>query len=485
MTKMFKYAASAFLCLFFIQVKAQKISLKINAEPSVNKKVTVTTPVLGSFFSAAGKEYTLNEANSLTTVLPSPGIGIIRIEKDFYQVNLIASGSNENYTLDFEGEKKGWLIKGTNATGQMLFNKLFYDNTRTRYAELDKFPTATARVNEVARLKQNDLSQFKTLLDKKEINLAFYNEIEKQADVYYRLLLSTDLFFISRGYSKPKVEFDATHLAAYKETVSVITQPYVKRSVLYEVFLSRYISSLELQAKADGKDIALDREKYGANYSLWHIDLLKPVLKQADLEHPWATLIASGIGVNQNEKEWPTNFEDFKKTYPRSKYIPVLTPLVKRVADYQLNLAQGNADIKFLSDTEQINTLEELGQAVKGKVTYIDLWATWCGPCREELQYSIKLHHQFEEIGVQPLYLSTDVKSADAAWRTMLKGLGLKGMHIRTSDALRKDLNKVVPNFNGIPRYLILNKEGKVVNWDAQRPSSGSLLIEQLKNVQN
>lgn len=481
--KINKLFALISLAMLALQVSAQQVTLKISSIPSVDKTVSVRIPVKSMYFNPSVKQYLLKNNNQLEVKMAAFNPGIVQVDKYYNSVNLLCLGKAEAYSLYYQGEKQDWLIKGPNAAGQTLFNKLFKDDTRSRFEELDKFPQTADRVKYVNEQKAKDLAKFKALLVQKKISSTFYTEVAKQADVYYRLLLSTDLFFIHQGFSKPKIDFDSSHLAAYKNAVSVIKEDYVKRSNLYPVFLSRYMSYLELQGKADGKGQDVEEKKYAGNYCFNQIHKIRSVFDKRDAELPWATLISEGVEQNHNEKEWIENFREFKNIYPSSLFIANLNPMIRKIEDYQQSLIQEHLEIKFLTDTEAIQTIEQLGEAVKGKITYVDLWATWCGPCREELQYSIKLHQKFEAIGVQSLYVSIDNPSADAGWKVMLKGLNLKGFHIRTSEALHKDLNTKVPKFTGIPRYLIFNKEGKVVNWDAKRPSDGNLLLEQLKAV--
>ena len=64
----------------------------------------------------------------------------------------------------------------------------------------------------------------------------------------------------------------------------------------------------------------------------------------------------------------------------------------------------------------------------------------------------------------------------------MVKGYPLKGLNVRAGESLQKEINHEVPKFTGIPRYLIVNDQGEIVNWDAKRPSDGIELIKQLSS---
>ncbi|WP_443943675.1 TlpA family protein disulfide reductase [Pedobacter sp. AW1-32] len=477
---------SALIFLLFVfttrSVLSQSLSLKIISEPGSNTQVDIRLPIHLNFFQPNEKRIQADVNQQAILNLEAVDPGIIQISQDYQTVNLIHLAADEHYTLNFfDGEK--WEISGTNAEGQILFNQLFKDNTRSRFKELDSIPQTADREAYVRKLMTSDLNQFKDLLNSGKISLIFYKAVEQNADIYYRLLLCTDMFFISRGFTKPEIEFDASHLAAYKKATSIISDQRTKSSYLYPVLLGRYLSYVALDAKSKGGNLDFDRAKYGENFSLYSINLVRNTFNVQEAEFPWATLMAEGIGYNRNEPEWIENFQSFQHLYPKSPYLPLLKRLVDKVKVFKERLRMDAPEVEFIPASDSINTFEQLAERVKGKVTYVDLWATWCVPCREELQISIKMHDALTALGIQALYLSIDADNKDLEWKNMAKGMGLNGKNMRATQAFYKYITETVPKFTGIPRYLILNREGKIVNWDARRPSDGQKLIDQLKSI--
>lgn len=111
----------------------------------------------------------------------------------------------------------------------------------------------------------------------------------------------------------------------------------------------------------------------------------------------------------------------------------------------------------------------------KGKVVYIDYWASWCGPCRQQMPFSKKLHHKIEdELGKKAtkdivfLYISID--QDEAAWRKGIEAMSIEGTHA-FSNARWPDGAGNYFQIPGIPRYMIMDKEGKIVDMNAPRPS--------------
>ncbi|MGN6419220.1 MAG: TlpA family protein disulfide reductase [Pseudobacter sp.] len=174
------------------------------------------------------------------------------------------------------------------------------------------------------------------------------------------------------------------------------------------------------------------------------------------------------------------SFTAFKEKFPHSKLSPWLEPSIAKVKTYYQNVANNN-NVKYLDNYQDISTFEQLREKLKGRITYIDIWATWCGYCVEEFKYAPLVHPAFKKMNVETLYLSLDVDNANENWLKMVKGMNMGGVNIRAGSALAKDMSNVIPNFEGIPRYIIIGRNGEVLEWDALRPSAGKALIAQLE----
>lgn len=112
----------------------------------------------------------------------------------------------------------------------------------------------------------------------------------------------------------------------------------------------------------------------------------------------------------------------------------------------------------------------------KGSYVYIDLWASWCGPCCKEVPYLQKLEKELQNKDVKFVSISIDKK--EAPWKAKMKALNMEGNQLHNPDnSLAEALN-----VNGIPFFLIYDKEGNLYMYNAPRPSHPALkeLLESL-----
>ncbi len=113
-------------------------------------------------------------------------------------------------------------------------------------------------------------------------------------------------------------------------------------------------------------------------------------------------------------------------------------------------------------------------------VVYIDVWATWCGPCIAEHPAMEKLQQRFKNSPVAFIAVSTD--SSPVPWKKMVEERKLGGIHLYAPGAWKSKINEDYV-INSIPRFILIDKEGKIVDANAARPSGdiGDQIDELLK----
>ncbi len=131
-------------------------------------------------------------------------------------------------------------------------------------------------------------------------------------------------------------------------------------------------------------------------------------------------------------------------------------------------------------DGKNTFSLENMLAQYKGKFVLIDFWATWCVPCRQEIPYWEKLSRQYPTDKI--VFLSVSLDKEIQVWQ---KGVIASGV-VKNYQYLWLNSEKSAfakqYDVSTVPRYMLFDKEGKIINMDAPRPSEPaiSLLLDKL-----
>ncbi|MFC0876555.1 redoxin family protein [Saccharicrinis sp. FJH2] len=105
---------------------------------------------------------------------------------------------------------------------------------------------------------------------------------------------------------------------------------------------------------------------------------------------------------------------------------------------------------------------------LKGKVVFVDVWATWCGPCKYEIPFLKTLESELHNKDIA--FVSISIDDDKDAWEKMVKDENLQGYQIFADKAWESD---IVKNYliRGIPRFIMIDKNGNIIDINATRPS--------------
>jgi thiol-disulfide isomerase/thioredoxin len=174
------------------------------------------------------------------------------------------------------------------------------------------------------------------------------------------------------------------------------------------------------------------------------------------------------LGMHGITPETDSIFSDFKEAYRQSEYLAALN---KTYAEF-LALAPGNPAPGFEGLTRDGKMVSI--KSLRGKIVYIDIWATWCGPCVAEIPSSINLQQKLaKEEGVQFLNVSLDQNRSD--WEKFLdRNNDWTGIHIIIGP---EKINSLYDDYKlpGLPAYMLLDQAGKIIDLKAPRPSDEEL----------
>lgn len=161
--------------------------------------------------------------------------------------------------------------------------------------------------------------------------------------------------------------------------------------------------------------------------------------------------------------------EDLKKLLPKVAVIKTLVyrNALTRMLHGLLQFGKGDRAIDFSATDMNGHTIKL--SSLKGKLIYIDLWATWCGPCIEEMPFFEALKEKFRD-NDNIVFVSLSIDDNTALWKDNVQKRKTSGIQWMINR------NKLAAyNIIGIPRSLLINKDFGIIDLQAPLPSSKKL----------
>ena len=339
-----------------------------------------------------------------------------------------------------------------------LYKKYYSKNKKTNRIEpvKNQIKQNLTEFKELANLAFNKLNKkeiiLKTLLNKGLIsNPNYFNEITNLKYKYYSNLLE---FFLLT---------DDVYYSNRIKNIYYSNNDAIENAFLSYAYMNLFIANIILKQK-----VAFNLDYAKA------FDKLPEYFKGNQLRI-FRKFCFNQIAKNSGESKEITNyFKKFKEFYPKDT-VTINSFAVR----YSLNFKQTNYKKSkvYLLNSENIElTLTQITEKHKGKLIYVDFWASWCAPCIAEMPMSKILQKEYNKKGVVFIYISTDKDKE--AWKNASKNLKIKDQFsFLATNYPKSDFYKDL-KLNSIPRYLIFDQNGKLIHENAPRPSSS-----QIKNL--
>lgn len=196
--------------------------------------------------------------------------------------------------------------------------------------------------------------------------------------------------------------------------------------------------------------------------------------------------VDKGVGEEELEQLADDMIANWRKQLKKERY----NFMFKSIMDSQLGQLKGKYLVQELLSESRIAELEGNQSPTftyenhkggttslsefKGKYVYIDVWATWCGPCRKEIPNLKAIEEQYHDKNIVFVSISVDKQKDLAKWKSVVEKEGLEGVQLIADKDWKSDF---ITSYyvQSIPRFILISPEGKVLDADAPRPSEAEL----------
>ena len=397
---------------------------------------------------------------------------------------IIILQSNDELSLYYKDGKI--VCEGSNSAGISYLNNKFIAPGLRRYSlkidsifdqnikngiscpsimyDLDVFFSSDKTFSAISALEENEeISHcFATILQR-DLQYALYSRVLNN----YFVLLSGKMIQVN--------SIDSIQIKNQIDSIYLILSPEDKQIVKFHYghsYANQYLNNIYKNLSSIDKDKLLngyDENTFGpfVNYLLASDSVQLSYFGSA-------FLVQLDFLVNEFNKDKMLIF--LENRFPKSQYFAIIKQKMgKLLQEQQEENKPPNTLNTIIMLDDSVNSLQDLAKTekLKKKYLYIDIWATWCLPCKAEFAFIDDLHALLcDYANLVPVYLSIDEEQFEDYWQQNIQTYKLKGYHLRASKNLIADIkeklydNKVI----SIPKYILLDPNGNVISEDLSRP---------------
>ena len=282
---------------------------------------------------------------------------------------------------------------------------------------------------------------------------------DAELDLFDRYATSNKAFLTAQF--KARVDAGATNINDILNIDSVVTQQFQQQDWVQQrnALLEREDVAKVLQDEAPFFEIYKILRMFDTTGS-------DPVLKDIALAHHFYTQI------DQTRKPLAPAMLSF---FEQQVHLPAAIALVNTVNDKYVALERSDfanaaslrpsSDVEGMSDGEKI--FRKIIEPYKGRIIYLDIWGTWCSPCKSNLKESWKVKEALKDYDIVYLYLCN--RSSDESWKNVIKEYNLTGdncVHYNLPEDQQAAIERYV-GISGYPTYKLIDKEGNIhdLHW--------------------
>ncbi|MBO9633093.1 MAG: TlpA family protein disulfide reductase, partial [Chitinophagaceae bacterium] len=251
--------------------------------------------------------------------------------------------------------------------------------------------------------------------------------------------------------------------AKVMEAGSINEAALFKRSAAYRQWMEEYI--LNLRQTKYKSDTTLGYE--GQNLVKLRV-VLKEIQEPFMKEYLSYNLSSLVLKMAKNEDAREEAYQSFMKIVTNNK----VKNEMKEIHENNKMMASNATapDFNYVNIENRKVALKDL----RGKYVYIDVWATWCGPCKAEIPFLQKVEEAYHGKNIQFVSLSVDKQADKQKWEKYVTENKLGGIQLIADKDFESEFIRKF-NIAAIPRFILIDPKGKIVSGNALRPSDPAL----------
>ena len=472
------------------------VTISGNIKGAENEHLFYTNPLKGTdmlLFKDSTKidsvgnykiEIPLAQITQITLQLPNTG----RLSNN--RLFRIIAEPNEKYIVnlpDSQSIGKNWFdVKSANNQVHYLINTfpqpLHPQETAGIYYQDS---TASIIIEKTEKAFYRELSQLDSLMSRKEISKEVYDYIKKDREFYYTTQQATVGFvrFLMSERQPNIFNDDIKNMWSEALRKNLLNEPDFQRS-MWGYYLAENKIIYE-NFKQSNFDLKKFNEKIkDSSYLKFRFNSIETHLPEAIQEFCKASYIKMELLQKDYQEELLHLYASFNSDFPRSPYLHYLKDDIHEVEAFQKRAKELFVPgIEFVANHDEIISFDSLLSEFNGQKLYVDIWGTWCGPCKQEFKHKDNLKRMLRKKEVVSLYICESRSSKREDWENMIKFYELEGYHVFASNELMSDIISKLGKKGSFyyPYYLLIDENGKVFKNEAARPSQLEALKKQIE----
>lgn len=465
--------------LFACQNSKDKIVIQGQIIGEIPEKIEYTNPIHGICNWWFTKSVFTDSLGKFQIEMASKEAVFIKIRTSYTEQGTLIAEPGKIYNIRFDLNDKGNIFSVTDKSSIIQETYSKFPNPEHIQVGAREFlrDTIAAKIKETIEQRRTaEIGEFEKLLSDKLISPEVFELVKTDRDCYYDAVLATiawikDLMMIQGRKKVFTKDFENLWKEAFKQPL--FSNPEIMKSSWFPFYTESYIYFQEYVNGNFTKEKleALRETNQTKNY---RVNKAKDYLPPEVCEDYLANYLYGESFQKRYERELIGLFDNFKVDFPRSEYISYISPLVDEVIEFHKTADSAfSGKTKFVEAYQKLNTLTEIASTLPQGRIYVDVWATWCGPCKAEFAHKAELKTLLQKDSIQMLYISLDRDQDSTQWKNMIKFYNLEGFHVRANKKLDTELRKIFDR-NGsisIPWYILMDSNGKILKKHASRPS--------------